>query len=94
MAEILLTPGAARDRLTTGAYVPRDEKDVVGRLEFAMEATIKADPIEARVRTAVKEGKLPQRQLAERRRGRRGPGDHHAGRSRTTSTTPIACAVK
>jgi acyl-CoA dehydrogenase len=67
VAEILLTPGASRDRLTQGAYVPRKEDDVVGRLDFAMEATIKADPIEARVRKAMKEGKLPQRVLAERR---------------------------
>ena len=67
VARILITPGAARDRLTAGAYVPRDENDVIGRMEFAMEATIKADPIEAKVRTAQKEGKLPQRTLAERR---------------------------
>ena len=67
VAEILLTPGAARDRLTAGAYIPRREDDPVGRLEFAMEAVIKADPIEARMRKAGKEGKLPQRTLAERR---------------------------
>ena len=67
VAEILLTPGAARDRLTAGAYIPRREDDPVGRLEFAMEAVIKADPIEAKVRKAGKEGKLPQRTLAERR---------------------------
>ena len=41
------TPGAARDRLTAGTYLPRREDDVIGRLEFAMEAVIKADPIEA-----------------------------------------------
>ena len=67
VATILLTPGAARDRLTKGAYIPRDENDVLGRLEFAMEATIKADPIEAKIRAATKEGKLKQRQLGERR---------------------------
>ena len=67
VASILLTPGAARDRLTVGAYIPNDENDVVGRLEFAMAATIKADPIEARMRKAVKDGLLPQRTLAERR---------------------------
>ena len=43
------------------------EDDVIGRLEFAMEAVIKADPIEAKIRAAQKEGKLPQRTLAERR---------------------------
>ena len=67
VATLLLTPGAARDRLTAGAYIPRKEDDVIGRLEFAMEATIKADPIEAKVRQAMKEGKLPQKTLAERR---------------------------
>ncbi len=67
VASILLTPGAARDRLTAGAYVPNDENDVIGRLDFAMLATIKADPIEAKVRKAVKDGLLPQRTLAERR---------------------------
>ena len=67
VAGILITPGAARDRLTAGAYIPRDEDDVLGRLEYAMEAVIKADPIEAKIRKAMKEGKLPQRLLAERR---------------------------
>ena len=67
VAEILITPGAARDRLTAGAYVPRDEDDVIGRLDIAMEAVIAADPIEAKMRRAAKEGKLPQRTLPERR---------------------------
>jgi acyl-CoA dehydrogenase len=67
VADILITPGAARDRLTAGAYVPMREDDVIGRMEFAMEAVIAADPIEAKMRRAAKEGKLPQRTLAERR---------------------------
>jgi len=67
VAEILITPGAARDRLTRGAYVPKDENDVIGRLDAAMLAVIEADPIEARIRKAQKEGKLAQRTLTERR---------------------------
>ncbi len=67
VAQIMITPGAARDRLTAGAYIPRREDDVVGRLEFAMEAVIKADPIEAKIRAAAKDGRLTQRTLAERR---------------------------
>ncbi len=74
VAAILLTPGAARDRLTAGGYVPRKEDDVIGRLEFAMEAVIKADPIEAKMRAAIKEGKLAQRTLAERRAAAVGAG--------------------
>ncbi len=68
VAQILITPCAARDRLTAGAYIPRDENDVVGRLEFAMEAVIAAEPIEAKLRAAAKEGRLPQRTPEEKRR--------------------------
>jgi acyl-CoA dehydrogenase len=67
VARLLIEPGAARDRLTAGIYLPRQEDDIIGRLEFAMEAVIKADPIEARIRAAQKEGRLPQRSAAERR---------------------------
>jgi acyl-CoA dehydrogenase len=74
VAAILLTPGAARDRLTSGVYVPRREDDVMGRLEFAMEAVIKADPIEARLRAAAKEGRLRQHTVAERRTAAVGAG--------------------
>jgi acyl-CoA dehydrogenase len=68
VAEILLTPGAARDRLTAGVYVPRDEDDVIGRLEFAMEAVIAAEPIEAKLRRAVKDGRLAERGAGDRRK--------------------------
>ncbi|HEX4779276.1 MAG TPA: acyl-CoA dehydrogenase, partial [Usitatibacter sp.] len=67
VANILLTPGDARDRLTKGAYIPDDENDVIGRLEYAMRATIQADAIDAKMRKASKEGLLPQRTLGERR---------------------------
>jgi len=67
VAKLLTEPGATRDRLTAGMYLPRKEDDLLGRLEFAMEAVIKADPIEAKLRAAQKEGKLPQRTAPERR---------------------------
>jgi len=67
VAKLLVEPGATRDRLTAGMYLPRREDDLIGRLEFAMEAVIKADPIEAKLRAAQKEGRLPQRSAAERR---------------------------
>ena len=47
--------------------MPKREDDVIGRLDIAMEAVIRADPIEAKIRRAMKEGKLAQRTLAERR---------------------------
>jgi acyl-CoA dehydrogenase len=67
VARILIEPCAARDRLTSGAYVPRREDDTIGRLDLAMEAVIKADPMEAKMRQAMKDGKTPQKTLAERR---------------------------
>ncbi|MGE0355537.1 MAG: acyl-CoA dehydrogenase [Burkholderiales bacterium] len=67
VARLLIEPGPVRDRLTAGVYLPRREDDLVGRLEFAMEAVIAAEPMEAKIRAAQKEGRLPQRTLAERR---------------------------
>ena len=46
VANILLTPGEARDRLTEALYTSRDPDDVTGCLEVAMELSIAADPIE------------------------------------------------
>ena len=40
---------------------------MIGRLEFAMEAAVAAEPIEAKMRRAQKEGRLAQHTLAERR---------------------------
>jgi acyl-CoA dehydrogenase len=39
-------------------YVPRREDDAVGVIELALEATIAAEPIEARIRAARKDGKV------------------------------------
>lgn len=46
VANILLTPGEARDRLTEALYISRDPNDVTGCLEVALELAIAADPIE------------------------------------------------
>jgi acyl-CoA dehydrogenase len=67
VARLLIEPGATRDRLTAGMYLPRREDDVIGRLEFAMEAVIRAEPIEAKLRAAQKDGRLAQRTAAARR---------------------------
>ena len=67
VAKLMIEPGPARDRLTAGMYLPRKEDDLVGRLEFAMEAVIASEPVEARIRAAQKAGQLGQRTVAERR---------------------------
>lgn len=58
VANILLEPSAARDRLTAGGYAPRDENDAVGVIELALEAAVEADGLETRLRHAIKEGRL------------------------------------
>jgi acyl-CoA dehydrogenase len=56
-AQIALTPGAARDRLTAGMYVPKGD-DATGRLEAAFVAAIACEPIDEKIRKAVKKGKV------------------------------------
>jgi acyl-CoA dehydrogenase len=58
VAQLLIESSATRDRLTAGMFVPRDEMDAVGVIELALEATVAAEPIEARIRAARKEGKV------------------------------------
>jgi acyl-CoA dehydrogenase len=53
-AQLLLAPGAARDRLTAGMYLARSEADPTGNLEAALAATIACEPIERKLRDAVK----------------------------------------
>jgi acyl-CoA dehydrogenase len=58
VAQTLIEPSATRDRLTSGMYVPRDENDAVGVIELALEATLAAEPIEAKLRAAEKAGRI------------------------------------
>jgi len=59
-AQLVLAPGAARDRLTAGMYVPKGE-DATGLLEAAFVATIACEPIDEKLRKAVKKGKMTPR---------------------------------
>ncbi|MFA4970218.1 MAG: acyl-CoA dehydrogenase [Sulfuritalea sp.] len=58
VARRLIEPSATRDRLTAGMYLAKDENDAVGVVELALEATVAAEPIEARIRIAQKAGKV------------------------------------
>src|SRR5262245_53433869 len=57
-AKLLLEPGAARDRLTAGIYIPKNESDPAGNLEAAFLAAIACEPIDEKLRKAVKKGKM------------------------------------
>ena len=54
----LMEPGAARDRVTAGVFIPKNEDEPVGALEAALVAVIAAEPVEAKIRAAVKTGTL------------------------------------
>ena len=58
-------PGAARDRLTGGMYVPKGESDITGVLEAAFTATVACEPIDEKLRKAVKKGKIIPRAGAD-----------------------------
>ncbi len=51
VARLLLSPGSSRDRLTGMVYIG-DENQQTGRLESALTLSIKADPIERKIKKA------------------------------------------
>ena len=58
VAKLLLAPSATRDRLTDTVFIGSEENDPVGLIERALEATIDAEPIHAKIRHAVRDGRL------------------------------------
>jgi acyl-CoA dehydrogenase len=52
VARLLIEPSETRDRLTAGMYVPENETDIIGAIEHALQATVAAETIEARIRAA------------------------------------------
>ncbi len=58
VAKLLIEPSATRDRLTAGMFVSSNEENSVGAIELALAATLAADPIEAKIKDAVKAGRL------------------------------------
>ncbi len=67
VAKLLIEPSATRDRLTAGMHLPLVEAEPVGAIELAVEASIAAEPVEAKLKAAIKEGRLaitrPEEQL-------------------------------
>jgi acyl-CoA dehydrogenase len=59
VAEIILQPGEARDRLTEGVFVPNALDEPLGRLEDALARTLAAEPILLRVRRAMRDKHIP-----------------------------------
>ena len=92
VARILIEPSAARDRLTAGVYLSAAPDNPVAQIERALAATIAAEPIEAKLRAAVKDGRVDAKlppgagidvlagpRAGGRRDHRRGGGGRHRG---------------
>ena len=58
VAKLLIEPSATRDRLTSDVYLPDDVEEPAGALEAALLATIVAEPVEAKVKQAQKQGRF------------------------------------
>jgi acyl-CoA dehydrogenase len=58
VARLLIAPSSTRDRLTAGIYLPKNESEVVGCLEAALDAAIRAEGVEQKIRAAQKDGRL------------------------------------
>jgi acyl-CoA dehydrogenase len=58
VATLLINPSETRDRLTSDVHLPTDLEEPVGALEAALLATLAAEPIEAKVRQAIKRGEF------------------------------------
>jgi acyl-CoA dehydrogenase len=59
LADILLSPGRLRDRLTEGVYIPIDKTEAVAQLDDALEKSAAAEPATRKLRAAMKAGTLP-----------------------------------
>ena len=57
-AALLLAPSPTRDRLTQPIHLPQDEDDPLGAIEAALVASIEAEPVEEKLRTAQREGRF------------------------------------
>jgi len=55
---LMMEPSAARDRLTKGVYISPDENDPIATLEAALRAVIAAEPVEAKLRAALRDGRV------------------------------------
>jgi acyl-CoA dehydrogenase len=58
VARLLIAPSAVRDRLSAGIFLPKAESDPFTTLEAALDAAIKAEAVEAKIRAAQKSGAI------------------------------------
>lgn len=56
VAKLLIAPSETRNRLSAECFIPTSEAEPIGAIEQALQATLDAEPIEARIREAEKKG--------------------------------------
>jgi acyl-CoA dehydrogenase len=59
-ARLLTKPGAVRDRLTAGIFLPSGPNEALSRIERAFRLAAEAAPVLDRLRQASREGRLPK----------------------------------
>jgi acyl-CoA dehydrogenase len=64
LAAIVMDNGAARERLTRGAYISRDIDDVFGSVEDALDKVVQAAAAEKIIKQALKKGELSKQDEA------------------------------
>lgn len=64
VAALMQIAGSQRDDLTNGIYLPTDTSVGLGRLEHAMKLCFDAEPVVAKIKDAVRSGKLPKQRPA------------------------------
>jgi acyl-CoA dehydrogenase len=65
---MLMEPSKIRERLVSGIFILNDTSDSLGRLEEALKKVVAAEPIEQKLREAVRSGRLselPEDELLE-----------------------------
>jgi acyl-CoA dehydrogenase len=58
VATAVMTPGEARDRLTSGMYMPTSPDEPLNVLEQALQCAVVSETVEAKLRAAVKTGQI------------------------------------
>jgi acyl-CoA dehydrogenase len=59
VAQLMLTPSEARDRLSHGVYLDKNSQHPISLMELALPKVIAAEPLERKLQKAVKAGTVP-----------------------------------
>lgn len=74
IAQLILAPSRARDRLTGGMFLPDGPEEPLARLDEALEKAVAAEPAESILREALRSGVVTGDDLAEKLERARGNG--------------------